>query len=122
MDDRLSGLLGGGINFVIFIWFGLAVSAILITLLECYKKTFFDDVAYRIYCRFWRKFMLRWYVVSSTSLGFINADFFGDAGRLLWSFLGFLPNYLLPFSIPTLLVLAVSLLPAKLQNCYSKSK
>lgn len=41
------------INIVIIVALGLILSALMFTLIQCYKKAFFDDVFYRKYRHFW---------------------------------------------------------------------
>ncbi|MEQ1546957.1 hypothetical protein [Methyloglobulus sp.] len=108
------------ISAVYIIWFGLIMSAIVITLFQCHKKNFVDELIYRKHCCFWISLTMFWYLIGTaylTTIAFINYDddFFQWLGH------DFVQSYLWVFLAPVLILLAVSLLPAKLQNWRSKA-
>ncbi|MEQ1546917.1 hypothetical protein [Methyloglobulus sp.] len=107
---------------VCIIWLGLAISAIAMTLFQYYKKSFVNDVVYRKHYHFWLSLAILWYFLGSAYLTSFSIELYGganpytDSSNLLFSL-----NYLLPFSIPFLTLLAVALIPAKLQNWLGKN-
>ncbi|WP_349028495.1 hypothetical protein [Methyloglobulus sp.] len=112
------------------IWLGLIVFALVATLFKCYKKRFVDDVAYQKHRLFWLRLAVLLNLIGSIYTTEIITHYFGyvsesfnqifDLDQFLY-FIGILPKESLLFFIPVLILLAVSLIPAKLQNWLSKA-
>ena len=103
----------------IIIWIGLMIPAILTIIIAFYKKKFLNDVIYKKYCRLWLALAMLWYFVGTVFFAAIAYDVYGGIGHPLY-FMASLLKFLMMFSIPTLLLLVISIAPAKWQNWRSK--
>ncbi|MEQ1546956.1 hypothetical protein [Methyloglobulus sp.] len=115
---------------VYIIWLSLITLALITNLFQCYKKIFVDDGVHRKHHRLWLSFAILWYLMGSAYISEAITHFSGFVnlrvnGALFFDnfiyFVGITLNFLLVFSIPVLILLAVSLIPAKLQNWLSKA-
>jgi hypothetical protein len=109
---------------VILIWISIVVYGLVVTLYQCYKRKFIDDAICRRHCRFWFRLAALFYfiiisVVVFNSINNENSEIHSlkiniDSFLLLKDVLSF-------FSIPSLMLLAVCLVPAKLQNWFGEN-
>ncbi|MEQ1544313.1 hypothetical protein [Methyloglobulus sp.] len=129
MSDYQYQKLIGTEHIIMSIWLGLIVFALVATLFKCYKKRFVDNIAYQKHRQFWLRLAILLNLIGSMYTTEIITHYFGanvsfdrifDLDKFLY-FIGILPKQSLLFFIPVLILLAVSLIPAKLQNWLSKA-
>lgn len=113
------------IYITMWIWLGLIFVTFAVTLFKCYERVFVDDVAFQKHRRCWLRLGILWYFIGSVYTTGINTYYSGNTTESfiqafnydnLFYFTGTLPKDLLLFFIPFLMLLIVSLVPAKWQN------